>query len=166
MNYLEIHKSIGDITREKCSECKARLDTVPKENVTERKALQLENGMYSFCLNCGLLGKADGSGPVALRKRVLEGVMSKYPVLNAFYIKLNEEEKFKFIAATQSELFIRDQWLPAQYAELEAAEATGNTQNAFELKIKIGSALNMFDIWEAWRIDNNIYPGMFKEGLR
>lgn len=166
MTYLEIHKSIAEITREKCNECKARLDNVPKENATERKALQLEYGMYSFCRNCGLLGNTDGSGPVTLRKRVLEGVMNKYPVLCAFYDSLDDEDKLRFIAGTQAELFIRDQWLPAQYAELEAAEATGNTQNTFELKIKIGSVINMFDTWEAWRVENNVFPGVFKEGLR
>ena len=166
MTYLEIHKSIAEITREKCNECKARLDNVPKENATERKALQLEYGMYSFCRNCGLLGNTDGSGPVALRKRVLEGVMNKYPVLYEFYDNLSEEEKYRFIAATQAELFIRDQWLGTQYAELDAAEAAGDTQKAFEFKIKVGSAINMFDIWEAWRVENNIYPDIFKEGLR
>ena len=49
MSYLEIHKSIAEITREKCDECKAKLDAVPRENVTERKALQLEKAARQTC---------------------------------------------------------------------------------------------------------------------
>ena len=49
MNYLEIDKAILDITQEMCKNCQAKLDTVSKENVTERKAVQLEYGMYAFC---------------------------------------------------------------------------------------------------------------------
>ena len=48
MTYLEIDQAIVDITRQMCAECKARLDTIPKENGTERKAVQLEYGMYTF----------------------------------------------------------------------------------------------------------------------
>ena len=43
MTYLEIHKSIAEITRKKCNECKARLDNVPKENVTETIKQASEN---------------------------------------------------------------------------------------------------------------------------
>ena len=36
-------------------ELKARLDAVPKDKATERKAVQLEYGIYTFCGNAGLL---------------------------------------------------------------------------------------------------------------
>ena len=55
MTYLEIDKALVEITRGKCAECKARLDAVSKENATERKALQVEYGMYSFCGAAGFL---------------------------------------------------------------------------------------------------------------
>ena len=164
MTYLEIHKSITEITREKCAECKTRLDAVPRKNSTERKALQLEYGMYSFCGNCGMLfGSGDGSKAVSIRKRFLEGVMDKYPDLFELYGRLDEEEKLKFIAATQAELYIRDQWLGTQITDLAAAEKMGDTDKIFELKIKIGAVKNMFTAWEKWRRENNVYPGMFEE---
>ena len=164
MTYIDIDKAIVDIVKEKCAECKTRLDRVSKDNPTERKALQLEYGMYSFCGNCGMLfGSGDGSKAVTVRKRFLEGVMDKYPTLYKFYDNLDDEEKFKFIASTQAELYIRDQWLGTQIVELNDAEACGNIAKIFELKIKIGAVLNMFAEWENWRSENSVYPGMFEE---
>ena len=58
MNYLDIDKTLVEITRAKCNECKARLDAIPKDRAGERKALMIENGMYTLCGNAGLLFNA------------------------------------------------------------------------------------------------------------
>jgi len=167
MTYREIDGAIVDITRRKCDECKARLESIPKENVTERKAVQLEYGMYSFCGNAGLLFNTfgDRSGTVMTRRRFFErAVVGKYPKIDEVYRKIeSEEEKLCFIAAVQAELFIRDQWLGSQLKELAAAEASGDVKSAFELKIKIGAVKSMFGAWEAWRAENGIYPRLFEE---
>ena len=55
MTYLEIDKAITDILVQMHDECKTRLDSVSKDNITEQKALHLEYGMYQFCGNAGLL---------------------------------------------------------------------------------------------------------------
>lgn len=167
MTYSEIHTAIVEITREKCNECQTRLNSIPKENVTERKAVSLEYGIYTFCGNAGLLFNTtgDGSNVVIQRgKSHFKYAIGKYPMLNEVYFALNEEEKLRFIAAIQGELLIRDTWLSSQYAELSAAEASGDTTKAFEFKIKIGAALHMFAAWENWRQENNIYPNLFEEG--
>lgn len=165
MTYLEIDKAILDITREKCAKCKTKLATIPKENATERKAVQLEYGMYTFCGNAGVLFNTVGerSKTIQRRKCFLNNEIQKYPRLNEVYQSIGEEEKLCFIAALQAEIFIRSQWLDAQCSELAAAELSGDTQRIFELKIKIGTVRNMFAIWEAWRSENNIYPSMFEE---
>ena len=74
MTYLEIDKALVDITREKCAECKSRLESTPKDNVTERKALQVELGMYTLCGNAGLLfcTKAKKFKKIRRKKRVLQ----------------------------------------------------------------------------------------------
>ena len=165
MNYLEIDKAMVDITRQKCIECKSRLDAVPKENATERKALQLEYGMYTFCGNCGLLFNVGGQRTITqIRRRFFENELPKYPELNSMYQSMNEEEKLSCIAALQAEIFIRSQWLKEQYAELSAAQAAGDTNKEFEFRIKVGAVENMFSVWEAWRAENHIYPNMVKEG--
>ena len=161
MTYLEIDQAIIEITRQKCAECKARLDAIPKENTTERKAVQLEYGMYTFCGNAGLLHQGNREAPLKTRQRFLGNKLHKYPKLNDVYQSLDEEEKLRFLAALQAEIFLRDQWLGEQYAELSTAEASGDTEKIFELKIKIGSVETMFAAWEDWRVENNVYPKMF-----
>ena len=93
----------------------------------------------------------------------MEKTLPKYPRLLQIYSELEEEKKPYFVAAVQAELFIRDQWLGQQRAELAAAEEAGDVRRAFETKIKIGTAEAMFDAWEAWRIEHNIFPHLFAE---
>ena len=161
MTYLEIDEALVSITRQLCAACKERLDAIPRENASERKAVQLEYGMYTFCGNAGLLHQGNREAPLKTRQRFLENKLHKYPKLNDVYQNLDEEEKLCFLAALQAEIFLRDQWLGEQYAELSAAETSGDTEKIFELKIKIDSVETMFAAWEAWRVENIIYPKMF-----
>ena len=165
MTYLDIDRAMVDITRQTCAECKSRLDAVSKENVTERKALQLEYGIYTFCGNAGLLFNVGGERTIIHKRRyILEnGMLQRCPPLALAYQGLTEEEKMRFVAALQAEIFIRDSWVKEQYAELAAAETSGDTGKAFEFKIKIGAVERMFAAWEAWRRENDVYPNMFLE---
>ena len=165
MTYLEIDKAISDIAEEKCAQAKSRLDAVSKENSTERKAIMLEHAMYKFCCNAGLLSSPKREENLRARRSYLNRVIGKYAKLNEAYQNLSEEGKLCFVAALQSEIFIRDQWLGGQYEKLSAAIASKDVTNTFELKIKIGAVENMFAAWEAWRQENGIFPNMF-EGVR
>ena len=93
MTYLEIDSAMVSITREKCNECKNRLDAIPKENTTERKAVQLEYGMYTFCGNAGLLFDTGGKreGIYKNRQHFIKRTLHKYPKLNSFYQTLDGE---------------------------------------------------------------------------
>ena len=164
MTHLEIDCALVDITRAMCSECKARLDAIPKENATERKALQLEYGMYTFCGNAGLLFNTgwERSRVLDVRQRFWNNELHRYPKFHETYQSLNEDEKLRFFAALQAELFLRDQWLGEQTASLSTAQQIGDTRQIFELNIKIGAVKRMFSIWEAWRFENNIYPNIFE----
>ncbi len=163
MTYLEIDRAMIDITRQKCAECKARLDAIPKQNTTERKAVQLEYGIYTFCGNAGLLFTSARNQTLQTRRRFLDSVIDQYPKPGKIYQAIGEDEKLRFAAALQAELFLRDQWLGIQYDELAAAQTSKDTDRAFELKIKIGAAENMFAAWEVWRKENNVYPAVFEE---
>ena len=165
MTYLEIDKALVDLTRQICEECKKRLDATPKEKRTERKALQVEYGMYTFCGNAGLFFNTVGERKlVQIRRRFWEREQQKYPHLKLVYQGLDDEKKMCFIAALQAEWYIRYYWFGAQKNELAAAEACGDTQKVFEFKIKVGSVERMFAVWEAWRRENGMYPNMFQEG--
>ena len=168
MNYLEIDKAMYDIVMEKYNECQCRLDAVPKENKGERKALIIEREMYGLCNRAGLLwGVIHGRDWVMTnhRSRVIGQILLRYPVLNEAFTKLNDGERLRFIAALQAEIYMRDQIVHGYYAEYEAAKNAEDTKALFELRIKIGACENVFRAWEDWRAEQNVYPGLMKEGL-
>ena len=167
MTALEIDKAMYDIVKEKHDECQSRLDAVPKENKRERKALIIEREMYGLCNRAGILVYVSGKreNVLAMRCRVIGQILQRYPKLNDFFTKLDEEEKKIFIAALQAEIYMRDQIVNSYYEDFEKAKKSEDMKNIFELQIKIGSCENVFKAWEKWRVENNIYPGMFLEGL-
>jgi len=164
MTYLEIDKAMVDITRKMCVECKARLDAIPNENRTEKKAVKLEHGIYTFCGNAGELFNTgwEREKVIDVRRRFVNKILQKYQVLNHTYQILDDETKTHFVAALHAELYLRDQWLNKKEAELAAANASGDTKSVFELTIQLGAVKNMFAAWEAWRIENNIFPYLFE----
>ena len=165
MNYLDIDKALVDITRAKCDECKARLDATPKDNKAERKALQIELGMYTLCGNAGLLFNAgwEGQRTYQIRQNFWSMVLPKYPKHQEIYSALTDDEKLSFMAAWQADLFMRDQLLNGYVTELAQAEAAGDAKSTFEFRIKIGAVREMLSLWEGWRKENGVYPGLMEE---
>ena len=165
MNYLDIDQALVANTRAKCAECKARLDATPKDKGAERKALLVENGMYTLCGNAGLLFNTYGTreGLYRTRRNFFTYAMTKFPRHGEVYATLNDEEKRAFMAAWQADLFMRDQLLAGYIAELAQAEAVGDVKNTFELRIKIGAVQEMLAAWESWRKENGVYPGLMEE---
>ncbi len=165
MNYLDIDKALVDLTRAKCAECKARVDAVPKDRAGERKALMIENGMYTLCGNAGLLFNTYGTreGLYRTRQNFFTYALSKFSKHQEVYNTLDEDEKKCFMAAWQADLFMRDQLLAGYLNELSQAEAAGDAKNTFELRIKVGAVREMLAAWATWRKENNIYPIEIKE---
>ena len=164
MNYLDADKALYKIVNEKVRDCEVRLNAVPIENKSERKALIIEREMYNLCFRAGMVGK--GEALLKFRRNVITNILNKYQVLSGKYSNLNENDKMLFIAALQAEIFMRDGILSKYYPELEAAKMTDDAKNIFEFQIKIGACENVFGAWEAWRVENNVFPGFFKEGLK
>ncbi len=158
MTYLEIDSALLAISQNMCNECKARLDAIPKENRTERKAVQLEYAMYDFCSAI----PNDRKDSIQRRQRFFEKTMHMAPQLASVYHTLDEESKVNFVAAMHCQPFIQDQWVNKKEAELAAATDSGDTKSIFELTIQLGAVKNMFAAWEAWRVENNIFPHMFE----
>lgn len=165
MTHLEIDAAMIALTRAQCAACEEKLAALDGNVPTERKTIQMELGIYTFCGNAGLLFNVPNPREhwLKIRRPWMEKVLPKYPRLLQAYSGLDEEEKPPFLAAVQAELFIRDQWLGQQKAELAAAEEAGDTRHTFETKIKIGAAEAMFAAWEAWRTEHNIFPRLFEE---
>ena len=165
MNYLDIDKALVDITRAKCDECKARLDATPKDSKAERKALQIELGMYTLCGNAGLLFNAgwERQRTYQIRQNFWSMVLPKYPKHQEIYSALTDDDKLSFMAAWQADLFMRDQLLNGYVTELAQAEAAGDAKSTFEFRIKIGAVREMLSLWEGWRKENGVYPGLMEE---
>ena len=166
MNYLDIDKALMDITRAKCDECKARLDATPKDSKAERKALQIELGMYTLCGNAGLLFNTYGTREGLYRTRQNfwnYALLTKYPKHQEIYSALTDDEKLSFMAAWQADLFMRDQLLNGYVTELAQAEAAGDAKSTFEFRIKIGAVREMLSLWEGWRKETGVYPGLMEE---
>ena len=166
MTYLEIYNALLAINKNMCNECKSKLDAIPTENTTERKAVQLEYAMYNFCCASGLYNTSQIQQQAMHKKEphsfIYDRLLPKYPKLSNICNTLGNEDKWCFIAALHPELFIRDQWVNKKEAELAAATASGDTKSVFELTIQLGAVKNMFAAWEQWRVENNIFPHMFE----
>jgi len=160
MTDIEIDKALIDILAEKKQACEARLAAIPKENKTEKKALHLELGMYTLCQNAGFLINTTGGreGVLRTRRRVIAQVLSKNPTLLAGFEALEDEDQKKWIAGWQAELFLRDQFLPQYREALRAAEDAADTDGILEMRIKLGTVESVFNAWQAWRREHNVFP--------
>lgn len=172
MNAIEIDKALADIVLEKRADCQSRLDATPKENKGERKALQIELGMYALCLNAGFLWSASGryetggrEKTLQFRRRVIGNILHNYPETELRFRSLDADAQDIFLAALQAEIFLRDQMYHGYLGEREAAQGSDDVKSLFELNIKIGAVESVFAAWEAWRGAHDICPHMMKEGL-
>lgn len=164
MTPTQIDQALIDILAAKKADCEARLNAISKENKNEKKAVHLELGMYTLCQNAGLLVNTTGGreGVIRTRRTVIARILEKHPELPVKYEALGEEDQLKFIAALQAEMFLRDQMLPTYRKELETATAAGDTGGTLEMRIKIGALESVFEAWEAWRRENNVFPDMLE----
>ena len=168
MTPLEIDRAMYEMVAKMAQECKNKLALIPKENTAEQKALKVEHGMYCLCNNAGtgyhnIPNDNQRKAFLNMRKRIIEKIISKNSKINEAFDKLNQEEQMCFVASLQAEIFIRDQMYKNYLDEFDKAVAYGDVDSAFELKIKIGTLQNVFSEWEAWRIENDLYPHMFEE---
>ena len=168
MTRYEIDRAMQEIVLNKISECRARLDALPKDNANERKAVQIELGMYTLCGNAGLLsGGTNDDSPrdesFRLRQGVLQRILQKYPKLREVFVGLEGDEQLRFVAALQGEIFVRDQILGNYRAELANASAAQDARNVFEFTIKIGAVESVLEAWRGWRMEHAIYPVELEE---
>ena len=95
MTYLEIDEALVSITRQLCAACKERLDAIPRENASERKAVQLEYGMYTFCGNAGLLFNTgwERTKVLHVRQTLWNNELHKFPHIQTRYQTLDGDDK-------------------------------------------------------------------------
>lgn len=158
MTPIEIEKSLTEIVVAKDEACKLRLATVDKQNVTERKALALERGIYNLCLNAGLLlSNKDRHATILLKMKVLPRFLLKYPALQAKFEQVDENEKLVFTASLYGEIWMYDQIVLKYKDELEKAIANDDTKEILEAKLKLAIVNDVLNAWQNWRKENGVY---------
>ena len=164
MTALEVDKALTDIVLKRYAECESRLNKIEKSLKTERKAIQIELGMYGLCLRAGLLYYTIGSREDTLKhfSRQAEAIFSSFPKILKVYKEANDEEKLIMIAALRQEAFMRNQFSSKNEEEYQRAQELGYVSDAFELNIKINAINSVYKEWEAWRENNIKYSNMFR----
>lgn len=162
MTYLEIDKALSAIVFCKCEECEKKLKTTPKEAKTERKALQIQIGMYRLFYRAAIEHFPKVTG-VALTKRLAEITkwIPHYPHLYAAYQNADTAEKEHLLFAVHAELYMRQAFLKPAISELVFAQANSDVDRSFELDLKVKSMLEILNLCENWRAVNDVYPGLF-----
>ena len=175
MNVLEIDKALAELINEKWKESEAKLSLLPKGAKNERKAVQIEIGMYSLFLRFGqLFDVKNGDTYEQQRNHVLwirekmilrEELLSLFPKIKNVYETAGEEEKKRIVATLHGEMFMRNNFYYKNLKDLEEAKRCNDIGKSFELSVKVSVLEDGFRIWEKWRQENGMYPGMFKEGI-
>ena len=171
MKPLEIDSALSEIMLKKIAESKKKLIALPKEAKTERKAVQIELGMYQMFLNFGQLYDVKQGETVeeqrthvlTIREKMMHRLehLSLFPKIREIYDLADEEEKKRIIAAFHGEMNMRAQMYSKYVKEWEAAKQCGDAPQAFETGLKVAVVEEGFRIWEQWRKENNVYPDMF-----
>ncbi len=173
MKPLEIDRGLSQVMMDKIEESKKKLSTLPREAKTERKAVQIELGMYHLFLDFGQLYDVKQGNTaeeqrihvLTIREKMMHrlGHLSLFPKIREIYDLADEEEKKRIIAALHGEMNMRAQMYSRYIKEWEAAKQCGDAPQAFETGLKVAVVEEGFRIWEQWRKDNNVYPDMFQE---
>jgi len=152
----EMEKQLAEIVIEKKTACEAAAAALDKDAKTEKKALMVQNGMYSFCLNAGLLYHKLGerANAIKVKSTRMERFLAGRPAQLAMFREADEEEKLRITACFYPTLFFEDQVLPQYRGEYDRAAESGSTGAVFEMNIKIGTVTEVLDAWKAWRLEN------------
>jgi len=164
MTAVQIEKALAEIVIDRKNACAAKIQKLPREAVTEKKALLVEEGMYSLCLNAGLLYHTTGSreNVIANKCRRMPVFVKKSPdpALEGCFSAVDSEEKLRMTAALYGEVWMWDQILCKYRRELAEAEAHEDAAAIPECRIKVQVIASVLSDWQKWRVENNIYPDL------
>lgn len=166
MTAVEIYMAQENIILQKYAECNARLENLSNDNVDEINILKIKRKTYFGCLHMGLLCATMKEGhaerALAAREKTVLSEAANHPAINGLLLKLDGEEKGRFISAVQGELYIRNRLYSAYVSEYEIAKASGDTEKASELSIQIEAIEDVLKSFGNWRKENGIYPHIFE----
>ncbi len=174
MDALQIDKALTDLMLEKMKERQTKLTFLPQDAKNERKAVQIEIGMYNLFVGFGQMYHVKYSCTYEQRRNhvlqirekmtLRENLFSVFPKIKNAYEAASEADKKCVVAALQGEIHMRNSFYNKYLKDLELAKQFNDVDKIFEMGIKVSVLEEGFRIWEKYRQDNDVYPGMF-EGL-
>ncbi|MBQ8431381.1 MAG: hypothetical protein IJX28_00705 [Clostridia bacterium] len=167
MTAIEIESALAEIVLARKNACDQKLQTLDQSAKTERKALMIEQGMYSLCLHAGLLYNVLGERGkvIATKCNRMPKFLKEYPKLLDHFQKSAHEEQLKMTAALYGEVWMDSQFLKNYRTELKVAQTKGSAANVFELQIKTAVVESVLADWRRWRKEQGVYPTALEERL-
>lgn len=172
MTALEIDRALSRVMTDQWNKSKQKLSDLPSDAKNERKAIQIEVGMYSLFVRFGQLCSVKAEEmKVEQRERVLyireqmilrEKQLSAFPKIKALYEAADADEKQRIVAAFQGEIQMRCQMYAQYLKDWEAAKQNGDAEESFEAGVKVAVVEEGFWLWEQWRKANGIYPDLIE----
>ncbi|MBQ6818173.1 MAG: hypothetical protein IJP35_01015 [Clostridia bacterium] len=181
MTALEIDRALSRVMTDQWNKSKQKLSDLPSDAKNERKAIQIEVGMYSLFMRFGQLCSVKAEEMkveqrervfyIEQRERVLyireqmilrEKQLSAFPKIKALYEAADADEKQRIIAAFQGEIQMRCQMYARYLKDWEAAKQNGDAEESFEAGVKVAVVEEGFRLWEQWRKTNGIYPDLIE----
>ncbi len=162
MNQQEIFNGLWTITKEKYDTCKTEAESVDKNHPTEKGALQLKSGIYNVALAAGLISGSSDNATELMSKR-FRNLIRFFPDLASYYQNLPENEKGIMEVALYPEVFMRVNFYNTYNTDLVQAEKEGNPQKIFKSRIKKEVLDEILDMWQNFRIQNNLFVFAFED---
>lgn len=145
----EIEAAMASAVEAMRNDCADRITALSADAKNERKALSIENGMYSFCLNAGFLSypSRDRTSVIRAKCNRLPRFLGRFPKLAEAFEKADDDEKLRLSAAFYSIVWMTDQPLPQYIREYEQAKESGDVRSQFEQQIKLKTVIAVIRKW-------------------
>ncbi len=159
---VEIEKALAEISISMCNSCAERISQLPETARTEKKAIQIEAGMYSMGFRAAIRYNTVGSREqcIRIKSNNFLPIMQDYPRLKSAFEAADDDERQRLTAALYGEVWLISQYQNINEAELEKAKASGDVKKMFELNIKVQATKALLSAWSLWREQNGVYSDL------
>ena len=167
---IEIEKALAEISISMCKGCADRISALPENSKIEKKAIQIEMGMYSMGHRAAIRYNTIGSREdcIRIKSNHFLPIMDEFPKLKEVYEAADDAERQRLTAALYGEVWMIKEYHEPNKAEFERARTSGDAKKIFEMNIKVGAIETLLSRWKEWRVKNGIYadilPGVMIDG--
>lgn len=162
---VEIEKALADIAISMYDSCRQRIEVLSPDARTEKKAILIEQGMYSMGIRAGLLYNLLGDREAVLQSkcRRFAGLAGGFPRALKAFEEADDREKLRITAALYGEIWLYGQYHVNNVEDLREAKKSGDVQKVFETTVKVKAMEALLSAWREWRRVHGVYPDILEE---